>query len=199
MTTGNQVVEKALDMTRGSYVYWYGGKGQKCSLSLLNNLSKAYPRVYTVQYVKACKKDIAAGKYCIDCSGLVCRAYGIDDEGTYQMVKDPDFYEYTGVPKNGMVLWTWTHCGIYWNGKVIEARGKSYGVTKTRDYKASSWMRIFGRKGVTYGDMTAIQYLQAAADVIDGRYGVGEQRKTALKQAGFDPEKVQDLVNRALK
>lgn len=196
--TGNQIVNKALTYTKGDYVYWYGGKGEKCTEQLLAQLYKLYPRIYTASYRKACRADIAAGKRCIDCSGLVCKAYGIADEGTYQMAKDSRLYEYTGVPKNGMILWTWTHCGIYDNGKVIEARGKNYGVTVTRDFKPSQWQRTYGMKGVTYGDMTPIQYLQAAIKVLEGSYGVGSQRVTALTQDGFDAAKVQALVNRAM-
>ena len=40
---------------------------------------------------------------------------------------------------------------------------------------------------------------EAVNDVIAGKYGTGEERKEALKQAGYDPDQVQDLVNRKLK
>lgn len=39
---------------------------------------------------------------------------------------------------------------------------------------------------------------QVAKDVIAGKYGNGEERKKRLKQAGFDYEKVQKIVNKIL-
>lgn len=200
--TGEDIIKKALKYK--NYVYWYGGKGQKCTTVLLNTLKSLYPSTYTTNYVNKCKKDISAGKYCIDCSGLVCRAYGIKDIGTYQMATDKRFKEWEGTPLNGMIVWKWGHVGLYYNGKVVEARGIDYDVTTNRTYKKSDWNRIFYFDGVDYGmtaktSKTAVEYLNAAIDVINGKYGTGTTRKTALKKAGFDADKVQNIVNLALK
>lgn len=199
--TGADIIKKALKYKK--YVYWYGGKAQKCTNVLLNTLSKLYPTIYTTNYIAKCKKDITAGKYCIDCSGLVCKAYGIKDIGTYQMATDTRFKEWTETPLNGMIVWKWNHCGIYNDGKVIEARGIDYDVTTTRTYKKSDWQRVYYMDGVEYmaknANKTAQEYLQAAIDVINGKYGTGSARKTALQNAGYDYDKVQNLVNSALK
>lgn len=36
-------------------------------------------------------------------------------------------------------------------------------------------------------------------DVIDGKYGNGEERKASLRKLGYDPDAVQKIVNRMLK
>lgn len=41
--------------------------------------------------------------------------------------------------------------------------------------------------------------LEIAREVIAGRWGNGEQRRKALKKAGYDPEAIQKLVNKLLK
>lgn len=41
--------------------------------------------------------------------------------------------------------------------------------------------------------------LDIAQEVIDGKWGNGAARKKALKAAGYDPEKIQKLVNKLLK
>lgn len=198
ITTGKKVVENALKYK--SYAYWYGGKGQKCTEKLLYEMASLYPSIYTTAYKEKCQEDIKAGKKCIDCSGLVCKAYEIDDIGTYQMVTDARLTIWDGAPKNGMIVWRWTHCGIYTDGYVIEARGKSYGVTTTRKYKSSDWQRIYYMSAVNYDtEKTPTQILQAAIDVIAGKYGVGNERVNALKKAGYNADKVQKIVNEVLK
>lgn len=201
--TGEDICKNALEYTKGGYVYWYGGKGQKCTATLLKQLSSMYQNIYTKSYIAKCEQDIKNGKRCIDCSGLVCKAYGIKDIGTYQMATDTRFHIYEGTPCNGMILWKWTHCGIYYNGKVIEARGKDYGVISSRTYKATDWQRIYTVDGVDYMQTntkkTATEYLQAAIDVLAGKFGNGTERTVKLKTAGYNSDIVQELVNYAIK
>lgn len=205
--TGAGVCANALKYK--GFVYWYGGKGQKCTSALLNSLAKTYPSVYTLIYRNKCKQDIAAGKSCIDCSGLVCRAYGIGDLSTYQMAKDGRFKKYTGTPLNGMIVWKPSHVGIYYNGKVIEARGIDWDVTTSRTYRKSDWTCVYTVEGVEYmaankttskkTAKTAVSYLQAAMDVINGKAGNGAERVNYLKSAGYDADIVQEIVNLAIK
>lgn len=203
---GEQVIKNALNYLH--YVYWYGGKGQKCTQALLNTLAAAYPRVYTATYKAKCKKDIAAGRYCIDCSGLVCKAYKIPDIGTYTMATDKRFTQYKGAPENGMIVWNPTHVGLYCNGKVIEARGIDYDVTTDRVYRPQDWQRVYTVAGTTYGTpsnnakngpKTAVSYLQAAIDVCNGKAGNGAARIDYLKARGYNADTVQELVNIATK
>ena len=43
-----------------------------------------------------------------------------------------------------------------------------------------------------------LKYEKVAKDVIDGKYGNGEARKAALARAGYDYNKIQNLVNNML-
>lgn len=195
--TANQIVVRALNCI--NYVYWYGGKGERCTNALLDRLSKAYPGIYNTTYINKCKQDIANNKYCIDCSGLVCKAYGVDNVSTYGFQNI--FKEWEGEPLNGMIVWRWTHCGIYYNGHVIEARGIDYDVTVTRLYNKSDWQRIYYLPSVTYTSKakTPLEYLKVAVEVVTGKYGNGDTRTEKLKTEGYDPDKVQNIINLAYK
>ena len=192
--TGNDIIKNALRC--GNYVYWYGAKGEECTYKLLNTLSALYPGIYTTTYKQKCMADIRNGKCAIDCSGLVCLAYGISNISTYEMPKH--FTEYTGPIKNGMIVWRRNHVGLYYNGVVIEARGIDYDVTANRIYKKSDWERVYIKPDVNYdADMehTPIDYLKTAIDVMQGIYGNGTMRKNLLEKRGFNYEKIQSIIN----
>jgi len=195
--TGNDIIKNALWYR--NYVYWYGAKGEECTYKLLNTLSTLYPGIYTTTYKQKCMIDIRNGKHAIDCSGLVCRAYGISNISTYEMPKH--FTEYTGPIKNGMIVWRPNHVGLYYNGKVLEARGIDYDITDTRTYKKLDWKRVYIKPDVNYdADMnhTPIDYLKTAIDVMQGIYGNGTMRKNLLEKRGFNYEKIQSIINIAM-
>ena len=195
--TGNDIIKNAL--LYKNCVYWYGAKGEQCTYKLLNILSALYPGIYTTTYKQKCMADIRNGECAIDCSGLVCRAYGISNMSTYDMPKH--FTEYTGPVKNGMIVWKQEHVGLYYNGMVLEARGIDYDVTDTRTYKKSDWERIYINLDVNYdADMehTPIDYLKTAIDVMQGIYGNGTMRKNLLEKRGFNYEKIQSIINIAM-
>lgn len=195
--TGNDIIKNALRC--GNYVYWYGAKGEECTYKLLNTLSALYPGIYTTTYKQKCMADIRNGKCAIDCSGLVCLAYGISNISTYEMPKH--FTEYTGPIKNGMIVWRRNHVGLYYNGVVIEARGIDYDVTAYRTYKKSDWERVYIKPDVNYDvDMehTPIDYLKTVIDVMQGIYGNGTMRKNLLEKRGFNYEKIQSIINIAM-
>ena len=192
--TGNDIIKNALWYR--NYVYWYGAKGEECTYKLLNTLSTMYPGIYTTTYKQKCMIDIRNGKHAIDCSGLVCRAYGISNISTYEMPKH--FTEYNGPIKNGMIVWRRNHVGLYYNGKVLEARGIDYDITDTRTYKKLDWKRVYIKPDVNYdADMnhTPIDYLKTAIDVMQGIYGNGTMRKNLLEKRGFNYEKIQSIIN----
>lgn len=195
--TGNDIIKNAL--LYKNCVYWYGAKGEQCTYKLLNILSALYPGIYTTTYKQKCMTDIRNGEHAIDCSGLVCRAYGIGNMSTYDMPKH--FTEYTGPVKNGMIVWKQEHVGLYYNGVVLEARGIDYDVTDTRAYKKSDWERVYINPDVNYdADMehTPIDYLKTAIDVMQGIYGNGTMRKNLLEKRGFNYEKIQSIINIAM-
>ena len=194
--TGDEIARRALEYR--NCVYWYGAKGQPCTVNLLSQLSCMYPGMYTLTYKRKCLEDIEKHKTAIDCSGLVCKAYGIDQISTYKMPEV--FTQFNGVPANGMVVWNKSHVGIYFNGRIIEARGIDYDVTTNRKYRAKDWARIYIMRGVDYGgsvERSALEYLQAAIDTIAGKYGNGSRRKEIVVSFGYNYDKLQNIINAA--
>lgn len=202
--TGLDVCSSALSIVNsGMYVYWYGGKDKKCSITLLTQLSSLYPNIYNKQYISKCKVDIYNNKWCLDCSGFVCKVYGKPMVGTSQF--DSVFNVYNGSPKNGMIVWRPNHCGIYYNGKVIEAANKSLGVIAYRTYEPQKWKKIYYDKSVDYNsdsfdEETRDERLNDIAKrVIKGEFGNGAERKSALEKLGYNYFDVQRVVNRMLR
>lgn len=194
--TGNEIAQRALEYR--NCVYWYGAKGQICTMDLLAQLSKLYPGMYTYTYRRKCMEDISVGKMAIDCSGLVCKAYDINQISTYQMPNV--FKEWDGTPLNGMVVWKSSHVGIYFNGHIIEARGIDYDVTNNRIYHSNEWQRIYYMPGIDYdgsGQRSALEYLQTAVDCVTGKYGNGSHRKELVESFGYDYDKLQSIINAA--
>lgn len=147
MLTNNGVIKNVFKYK--DFVYWFGGKGQKCTQSLLNTLSNLYPNIYTKIYINKCKEDIKKGKYCIDCSGLVCKAYEIKDLGSYQLME-----KYKKIPvkecKSGMILWRKGHVAIALdNNFMIEAKGIDYDV-KISKYKDTDFIYALYTDDVDY-------------------------------------------------
>lgn len=124
--TGRDILCEAFKYT--DYVYWYGGKDNKCTYKLLQGLYSAYPNIYTSSYIAKCKKDIQAGKRCIDCSGLVCKAYKYAHIGSSQ-IKDKMHKLKPSQALPGMVLWRQGHVAIVIDSEhIIEAKGVDYDV-----------------------------------------------------------------------
>lgn len=55
-------------------------------------------------------------------------------------------------------------------------------------------LQIYDVKALGGVDLDAV-----ARDVIDGKYGNGEERKASLRKMGYDPDAVQKIVNRILR
>lgn len=198
--TGADICQAALVIINsGKYVYWYGGKGQKCSSSLLASLSSLYPSIYTYSYKAKCRRDIIAGKYCIDCSGLVSKVYGWSALGTWGIKNRNGVSTWKKTPQNGMIVWRSGHCGIYYNGKILEARGQKAGLTSNRKYVKKDWTCALYDINVDYS--TAIDLNKIAADIIAGKYGNGIERTEKLKAAGLTAKQIKDaqtIVNEKL-
>lgn len=134
--TGREILERAF--TFKDYVYWYGGKGQLCTEQLLNQLAKQNPGIYTESYKKKARKDIMNGKKCIDCSGLICEAYGISHIGSSQ-IKDEFITCDINKALPGYVVWRPGHVGILIDeGHTIEAKGIDYDVS-VFDFRPKDW------------------------------------------------------------
>lgn len=128
--------------------YWYGTVCYDCSASLLARKTKQYPSHYTSSRMAQYKADIAAGRKCCDCVGLIKGYYWAREDGSQQYGLDgrPDkgaegMFKASKVKGKintlpeipGLLLYSPGHVGVYiGGGYAIEARGFNYGVVKTK-------------------------------------------------------------------
>lgn len=134
--------------------YWWGTFGQTATESLYNQKKKQYPRYYTANDFKS-----QFGQRVHDCVGLI-KGYlwseALNSTPIYNSKQDKDV---NGMKANctetgdiktlpelkGVLVFMKGHVGIYiGNGEVIEARGHSYGVVKTKltERKWTSWGKL---------------------------------------------------------
>lgn len=125
--------------------YWYGTFGQIATKQLLDSKRKQYQ-----SYYKADDFESQIGERVHDCAGLIEGYMWSDTPTSKPVYKSNDFPEvsadslYNMCEKKGtsmgdlpnvagIVVFMRGHVGIYiGNGEVIEARGHSYGVVKTK-------------------------------------------------------------------
>ena len=120
--------------------YWYGTFGQAASKALYDRKKQQYPNYYKWEYAGETEKVH-------DCGGLI-KGYlwcddVQDDTPEYNKIQDisaNDIKELCGFGKMenlpetpGVLLFYNGHMGVYiGSGQVIEARGRRYGVVKTK-------------------------------------------------------------------
>ena len=171
MLTGKQLAEYCEKVYKTGWVYWYGTYGQKCSESLYNSKSKQYPSHYTSARAAAYKRDIAAGKTCADCVGMIKSFFwtggqfgsvpkygtnGCPDVSANGMInKCSETGPIKTIPNEpGLVTWKPGHIGVYiGDGYTIEMKGFDYDCKKNK-VTAGPWTK-WGRlpKGmITYTD-----------------------------------------------
>lgn len=128
--------------------YWWGCCVYDCTASLLKRKAEQYPRQYGESRMKRYKADIAAGKKCSDCIGIVKGYYWTRDDGVMQYGLDgrPDkgadgmfaAAKVKGVIATlpeipGLLLFSPGHAGVYvGRGWAVEARGFDHGIVKTK-------------------------------------------------------------------
>lgn len=128
--------------------YWYGTCCYDCTTSLLNRKTHQYPSHYTSSRMAQYKADVATGKKCCDCVGLIKGFYWTKDDGTqvYGLDGRPDkgangMFNTAKVKGSistlpevpGLLLYSPGHVGVYiGGGYAVEARGFNYGVVKTK-------------------------------------------------------------------
>ena len=71
MLTGRQLAAYCVAAYKALWVYWYGTYGNPCSQSLYNSKKKQYPSHYTSDRTSGYMKDIANGRTCADCVGMI--------------------------------------------------------------------------------------------------------------------------------
>lgn len=147
--------------------------------------------------------------------GATYASNGVPDIGADTMIKkckglSTDFSKI----EVGEAVWTTGHIGIYiGNGLAVESTPRwKNGVQITAcNCKVTGYNRRDWKK---HGKLPYIEYVkeetvetakpkksvtEIAKEVIEGKWYAGAARKSALKKAGYDPEKVQDEVNRLMK
>jgi len=195
--------------------YWYGCFGQTANASLYAQKSKQYPDMYN-KWSKESFVD-QYGERVHDCVGLIKGAVWSngDPNATPLYNADQDvsanglikLCTETGaistIPEvKGLVVWKDNHVGIYiGNGNVIEAKGHSYGVVRSKlaERPFTKWGKlptsfvIYESKPVQTCSVTlpvlfkgskgqAVKTLQACLDVygygiqIDGSYGPATEK-----------------------
>lgn len=150
---------KRFEKSKNEFCYWYGGKGEKCSPQLLRNLSSLYPSIYSSRYISKCRKDIARGLKCIDCSGLVCQVYQIKNINTTSISKR--YHETTfDKLKAGMILWKHGHVGLFVEKRgekfiTLESRGIDYDLNEfeyTKTEFVNHWKKILFDDSIDYSE-----------------------------------------------
>jgi len=66
---------------RVGQAYWYGTYCQPCTESLLAGKSAQYPAHYPASRMPAYRRQIAEGKRCADCAGLIKGYLWSDERG----------------------------------------------------------------------------------------------------------------------
>ena len=173
--------------------YWYGTFGQPCSQSLHEQKQHQYPSHYTPSRAARYASDIAQGKRCVDCVGLIKgyvwhdgaairyhAATDVSADGLYGAAADKG--PLTTMPEEpGVLVWSKGHIGVYiGGGEVVEARGFAYGVVQSalKDRGFTHWCRC------PYIDYEAPKTIQPPADT---RFAVKRLLKTCVPmQRGED-------------
>lgn len=158
--TPAQAISVAKQMISNGVVYAYGFKYETITKAKVESLASQYPSVYTASIKNLVLGKV--GKTGIDCSGYVCRAFGLSNIGSSQlMAKMTNQYKVSDASKikNGMIIWRQGHIallevdetGIPW---VLEAKGTSYDLCRTL-YSTR------GRDFTYYGELSGIDYSEA--------------------------------------
>lgn len=207
--------------------YWYGTYGQKATADILSYKARQYPSMYTAARLANCRKQYGVKVH--DCVGLI-KGYLWCDNATdltpkYAAAQDKSANGMYNACKErgtiatmpdiaGVLVFMEGHVGVYiGGGYVIEARGFSSGVVKTK---------LAGRGWTKWGKCPYITYTSAGAsnsaasskpatsskakksiaevakDVLAGKYGNDPERSKKLKAEGYNPEEVQTEVNKLL-
>lgn len=176
---------------------------------------------YTIDRWQKLKKLCYKNTYGVDCVGLIKSYVWSGNENgdvgsTYYGEVFPDISagemynkatkkgEISTLPEiQGIILYCKSrpHVGVYiGNGKVIEStlsnRGDGVVMTNIKDF---GWEYWFYFSAIKYISQPKKSVEQIAREVIQGKWGAGEERKRKLTLAGYSYQRVQEVVNKMLK
>lgn len=203
MLTNLQLVDYVKAAHAAKWVYWYGTCGYKCTDSLYSRKRAQYPAHYTAARESGYKADIAAGRMCADCVGLIKSFFWtggiIGGTNKYQSNGCPDtsangminLCKETGPIKTipdipGLVVWKDGHIGVYiGGGYTIEERGFAYDCVKRKvtDGPWTKWGRL---PMLEYTDKPTVTYKLGERALTVGDEGADVQElQTALMRLGY--------------
>ena len=202
MLSNIQLVAYCEAVLREQWAYWYGTCGYECTTSLYNQKKEKYPQHYTASRKGGYEADIAAGKRCADCSGLIKSFFWkggeIDGANVYKSHNMPDtnaegilkMCDETGdigtIPDiPGLVVWKSGHIGVYvGGGYTIEMRGFAYDCVK-RKVSEGPWTK-WGKLPASVLSYTDIAYAPGSRTLFRGCVGDDvEYLQEFLMQLGF--------------
>lgn len=217
--TNTQLVEFCKYCLKENRPYVYGTYGLKLTKALINQKHKQYPKMMTDERTKYALEHYI-GKRSDDCYGMVKNYLWLpgndfDADPVYNAKQDisadqafnlaTEKGDISTIPEiPGILVRYKGHVGVYiTGGKVIEERGFNYGTVCTA-LKDRKWTHWYKSTFITYLTSTVPSNAkksieEIAREVIADKWGVGEDRKRRLEQAGYNYREVQDMVNKLLK
>lgn len=217
--TNKGLLENTIKCYKNSNYYIYGTYGQKLTLSLVESKIKQYPKFYrTEQRRKNARNAVGRYKYAYDCVGLIKdylfggfgnvkynSKYDLSANGMYNKCTEKG--KIKNIPDiEGLLVWMDGHIGVY-DGKKYTyectVSGGTFRIIKTVA-KTRGWTNWGKCAYIKYEDDSKDKNKKKSIDeiakeVINGKWGNGEERKKKLKKAGYDYKKVQKRVNELLK
>lgn len=201
----NEMLMRIQEIKQNKYVYVYGAKytGKPVTVNEINQFRRDNSQVYTEQYYMDTLR-MCVGKYALDCSGLVCRVWGISDIGSWSIselaqTRPEEFEEYTysGAQevKFGDALWKSGHVGFALdNSRVFEASGLYSGIIES-NRASKDWKKIIRPTHITEWDYLITGWVHEpdgswwwADSHYKGNYPTNEIRTIDGKQYCFDKD-----------
>jgi len=156
--TGKQLAEYCEKVYKAGWVYWYGTYGKRCTQSLYESKKKQYPSHYGSSRTSGYMRDIAEGRTCADCVGMIKAFFWsggeFGAEPKYGTNHCPDksangmiaICSQTGpistIPDEpGLVVWKDGHIGVYvGGGYTVEMKGFDYDCKRNK-VKSGPWTK----------------------------------------------------------
>lgn len=212
------LLENTIKCYKNSNYYIYGSYGQKLTLALVESKIKQYPSFYrTEQRRRNARNAVGKYKYAYDCVGLIkCYLFGgfgnVKYNSKYDLSANGMYNKCTEkgkikkIPKiKGLLVWMDGHIGVYDGEKYTyecTVSGGSFKILKT-NAQTRGWTNWGKCRYIKYEEEKKEDkkksVTEIAKEVIEGKWGNGEDRKKRLKKAGYNYKEVQKKVNELLK
>lgn len=222
MLTNIGLLENTIKCYKHSNYYIYGTFGQKLTSSLVESKIRQYPSFYrTEQRKRNARNAVGRYAYAYDCVGLIkCYLFGgfgnvkynskydLSANGMYNKCTEKG--KISSIPNiKGLLVWMDGHIGVYDGKKYTYECTVSGGtfriiktVAKTRgwtNWGKCAYIKYEKEKNTNTNTSKKKSINEIAREVIDGKWGSGEDRKKKLEKAGYNYRDVQNEVNKLVK